>query len=404
MKKLFAIILALLLLTGCSWDHPTTDGQPFQNETASASGGSATASDGSGPVPSQTKTIHVEKTLEENLRVDLDLTIPGSDDDPGTYLAEMPPIDQDSINRFLEAQGDSVTEVTGESTFDGVYGYNANTKLGEIHWSRRSRENIRPYNTMSYCRKTEASVYPHYLQTLQYHDDDDSSFLSRFPEKDLPFMTLAQAEQKAIDALALLGIHDVVFARELCLDHEGMTAYVQSLGSRINDKEGGTSEDFSGVTFGEEVDAYTFTMIFEKDGVRTTRVHFVNTTLQYDGTEIRMTITADGIVDFIMNFPYNFGARLATEATRADPEAILAVVEAGAMDTLSPHERVIESMQLEYLHWQDGDRWILKPVWVVRTRTIDALTFYNGEKGDTVFFQMFDFATGEEITSGGEDM
>lgn len=74
------------------------------------------------------------------------------------------------------------------------------------------------------------------------------------------------------------------------------------------------------------------------------------------------------------------------------------------MDTLSPHERVIESMQLEYLHWQDGDRWILKPVWVVRTRTIDALSFYNGEKGDTVFFQMFDFATGEEITSGGEDM
>ena len=81
-------------------------------------------------------------------------------------------------------------------------------------------------------------------------------------------MTLAQAEQKAIDALALLGIHDVVFARELCLDHEGMTAYVQSLGSQINYKEGGTSEDFSGVTFGEEVDAYTFTMIFEKDGVR----------------------------------------------------------------------------------------------------------------------------------------
>ncbi|MBQ5467612.1 MAG: lipoprotein, partial [Oscillospiraceae bacterium] len=209
MKKLFAIILALLLLTGCSWDHPTTDGQPFQNETAPASGGSVTASDGSvtasdgsGPVPSQTKTIHVEKTLEENLRVDLDLTIPGSDDDPGTYLAEMPPIDQDSINRFLEAQGDSVTEVTGESTFDGVYRYNANTKLGEIHWSRRSRENIRPYNTMSYHR-TEASVYPHYLGSLQYWDDDDSSFLSRFPEKDLPFMTLAQAEQKAIDALAL---------------------------------------------------------------------------------------------------------------------------------------------------------------------------------------------------------
>ena len=28
----------------------------------------------------------------------------------------------------------------------------------------------------------------------------------------------------------------------------------------------------------------------------------------------------------------------------------------------------------------------------------------NGEKGDTVFFQMFGFATGEEITSGGEDM
>ena len=411
--RLTALLLALALLGGCTGGPAASQagpGKPAQsgNETAEpvqtgadqpAQTGNETAEPGqTGPV-----TTHIREDLGEGLTVDLELTVPAPDAQPKVYAAQFPVLDEETVADFWEALGRTETEVVPCEDWVGkkVYKSLSDTDGVLMYMYSVSDDHGNPVYELSYVEHTvhdyNFAVRDYNVNRFEYPEDNTAFYTE---ERDFSFMSCKDALAWAERLLQSLGISNVSLRESFYLDHTKLNEMLANESSAwyIEMNHG---QEFAKTGYDEADDAYVFHFDVTIDGIPVIADNFELTTLYYEAPSVHIKINRQGVYELWAMKPWQVGEALPTTGTLIDGNEILARVKTLAQNQLSACDRVIDTAALRYLPWQDGDRWILKPVWYVSILNRNAVTYHRSETdsylADTRTWYLFDAYTGEQI-------
>lgn len=411
--RLTALLLALALLGGCTGGPAASQagsGKPAQtgNETAEpvqtgadqpAQTGNETAEPGrTGPV-----TTHIREDLGEGLTVDLELTVPAPDAQPKVYTAQYPVLDEETVAAFWEALGRKETEVVPHEDWVGRKQYESHSDADDklSYKYSVSDDHGNPCYNLSYSKHTVhdySFAFRDYIVNRSEHPDDNTAFYTE--EMEFSFMSRKEALAWAERLLQSLGISNVSLRESYYLSHEKLN---EQLADEISAwyVEHYNAQEFAKTGYDEADDAYVFYFDVTIDGIPVLADCFELTTLFYEAPSVHININRQGVYELWAMKPWQAGEALPTTGKLIDGNEILARVKTLAQNQLSACERVIDRAALRYLPWQDGDRWILKPVWYVSILNRNAVTYYRSETesylADTRTWYLFDAYTGEQI-------
>lgn len=342
---------------------------------------------------------HLTEEVEEGLIIDVEVDSPGGDI-PKIYWAQLPQLDETVLNRFFEFIGDATANQIENDVKDGIHVYAANTaKDGYVvFWRSESDRNL-PVYALSYS----TPIYDTYGFAIRdYYGSDrsvssgDNTYLYTEP-KEFSFCSYEEAKQYAEEVLKTLGIGEPILAESLYLDHEIMGDYVQSEEAyEMLDVYGKT--ELVEMNWDASLDAYYFHFTVGKDGINAVSTTFSNATFMYAPTDFLLIYNASGLVALTVQSPWCFGAVAEEPDTMIAASTVVEKVKDVETDTLVPFDRLIDQTILQYLYEQNGDRWVLKPVWVVTVLNDDAMPLTNGAAEDTHSCYIFDAISGKEIS------
>ena len=387
-KTLGALALALLLaLPGCQ--HTPADSTAPQQTTAPASGLAET-------VP--TDPNHVYEQVQENLLIDAEIIAPPDGVTPKVYVGEMKTFTKEEIDAFLAWNGDGIAEVTRDDTQDQSHVYAGNCQSGSTFALEYSLNNLYPpiFSYVNYNLNERYMDYPIYSTQTSYETNTRHYITDLFVDpEDLSFATAEEAEAQVREGLATLNLGELKLNRTLYINHDRMA----QAGEMLQGDEWASEVKGNTVTYpqwddwDEGDDCYMFEFFSAADGIPMTYRFWDSGTVSYCPNSIVVWYTGDGIIDLQVTYPWRFDQVAEAPESIISAREALAVAKAKYTNIISSQNRIIESVNLAYVYRQDGDGWLLRPVWEVKIRlkATDTVPF------DTFQYVGVDAITGEEL-------
>ncbi len=355
-KRAAALGLALVLaLPGC---QKPDGGEGIQKETETSA-------------PSQevisTDPTHIFEEVKEDFLIDAEISGPPAGVVPKVYRGHYKGFSKEEIDAFLKQVGDGIAEVDSDGIEGKDYYYSGVCTDGGYFFSQMNADGSTTTSEFSYSKnKNEITGYPIYINQNDYDINKESrlSFLFEDPV-DLACGTAEEAEANVRAALSALGISDVVLNRTLYISHDRMEQADELMQTEEWNSVGkkGMDAQFQPKNWTEADDCYMFEFFCAVDGIPLSYQFWKRETTTYCGNNILAWYDASGVFSLQVDYPW-----VADEMVQ-EPEAVISAEEAlkvvqnkiGNVITNQNHE--LQSLTLRYLYRQDGDSWLLIPVW-----------------------------------------
>lgn len=419
MKKLLLAVLAVLLVFGAS-----ACGEQGPKPSQETQGTNPTnISEGMQEETEQTDPTHFYEEVQEGLVIDADVERPDLDFVPKVYEIELAVVSREQLDAFLAERGEKIETVEYDETNkkEGMSDFGCLTDKGSyvslhshiselymgcsLYYSTPSND---WYDSDYVFRYTydEAALSGWEKYGAEYGNFGNSSV--RFLEpKEFSFATAAEAEASVRQTLKELGMEDLILDQTFYLDHETMAqveadtmawvAEANAEGIVIGkpDEEGKQREYTPKESWTEEDDCYTFVYRGGADGMPMTRGGLRRETAFYSPTEVIVRVGTEGIC--LLQASQVWRVKEPVE----EPEEIipagqaLEVVKEKISDVVVEEDRGISRVALGYQYMQDGDRWVMRPVWEVtvvrKDIPVPPITY------DEYSYILIDAVTGKEI-------
>lgn len=355
MLKLFSVSLVLCLvinITGCA-------------ENTASSGGIAS-----------TDPTHFYEQVDEDFLIDAEVSAFPKGTIPKVYDGTMQSFTEEQINAFLAANHDAPVEWNSSEVVLTRY-YGASTLKGGSASASEATDIGKLFPaTFSYSLPQAYWWQQYHIYEGQQHYDTSSNyvFAHMFTEpRDFRFATAQEAEERVRAAVSELGFENMVLNRTLYVDHEILSEITPILQlPEMQPLKGGsniTKDDWT-----EADDGYIFEFFPTIDGVPMVYATLFYDTYTYCGASIDVWYQNNGIVYLsILDSCPTPGAVV------EEPERILSAAEALSTakekleNILTYKDIVITKVSAEYFYVHDGDRVLLRPVWVVYAEYADTL-------------------------------
>lgn len=315
---------------------------------------------------------HIYEEVQDNLLIDAEVNGPPEGVVPKVYAGEIKTFTQEEIDAFLAWNDDAIAEVTDDYSHDsGIHIYVASCQSGSKLVQESSTQERYP-TTFSYTNIERYSRYGRYMiyeNQWRYDQDSENCTAYMFTEPvDLPFATAQEAESEVRDALRLLGLDNLVLNRTLYLGHDrleetGRVLQDEKYKEYTKDGVYPVWDDWS-----EEHDCYMFEFFSAADGIPMTSRGWHSPTVSYGPNDIMVWYTPHGIVALSILYPWSFTEPVETPESIVSATDALNTAREKLVNTISSEERVIDRIELVYIYEQDGDGWLLRPMWEVAVR------------------------------------
>ena len=389
-----AALALLLALPGCG------SPQAEPSEPGETSGVQQEQETAPGSVPEAPEDpTHFYEEVQENLLIDAEVTGPPEGVVPKVYEGIMKSFTKEEIDAFLAWNGDAVAEITWDGEQDQSYVYSGTCRSGSIFGMDIGLNNDFPlgFSYVNWDKNERFSSYPIYSTETMYEQGPSNYIAELFTEpEDMSFATAEEAEAEVREALETLHLGELKLNRTLYVSHTRM----EQAGEVLQGEEwtrmgkGGSEVTYPQWDDWDETDdCYLFEFFSSADGIPMTHREWDGTTVSYCPNSIVVWYTGDGIVCLSVLYPWTFG-KIVEEPERivSAGDALLVAREKYA-NIISTQSRVIEKVELTYVYEQDGDGWVLRPVWevVIRQKASEMIPF------DTFSYVRVDAVTGEEM-------
>lgn len=391
------VALVVICTAGCSRNVGSHKNQTVSTvavvEDKSASETTSSNSD------SNESLQHFTETVNESFHIDAEAKEYPAEGTAGIYVGDPKRISKEEIQRFIDACGTKIASSQEINSSDMDY-YNGVCENGAVFYAEQDVHN-HPYSKFIYrndekCKFYQA--YPIYTGEEEYLTNTKYTVGWMFSEsKVLSFGTATEAEQRIRIALEALGLTDLKLLRTLYCDHQTLDSAMQRITTNEDYSPLGMTAENNGYpvkeTWSEEDDAYVFSFGFSVYGVPMSYRYFDSSrTAWYTGSEIVVWYTKDGIVNLVVNTPWQVGRTETSPAPIVSAQTALDVAKAKLECDLIKQDKRIEEIRLEYHYVQDWGRWLLMPVWAV------ACSSRSGPDTDRVYtFVYVDALTGNEL-------
>lgn len=344
---------------------------------------------------------HIFEEVKEDFLIDAEISGPPAGIVPKVYRGHYKGFSKEEVNAFLKQVGDGVAEVDSDGIEGKDYYYSGVCTGGGYFFSKRNADGSTTTSEFSYSKnKNKVDGYPIYINQNDYNIDRKSRLAFLFEEPvDLACGTAEEAEENIRAALSTLGISDVVLNRTLYISHDRMEQADELMQTEEWNSAGkkGMDTQFQAKNWTEADDCYMFEFFCAVDGIPLSYQFWKRDTTTYCGNNILVWYDASGIFSLQVDYPW-----VADEVVQ-EPEAVISAEEAlkvvqnkiGNVITNQNHE--LQNLTLRYLYRQDGDNWLLIPVWeaVIHQTPKDADSWMV----DGCTYVIVDAITGKEIVS-----
>ena len=205
----------------------------------------------------------------------------------------------------------------------------------------------------------------------------------------MSFATAQEAETEVREALATLHLGELYLNRTLYVSHERMAQAGEELQSEkwTHEVKGRTAQ------YPQRDDCYMFEFFCAADGIPLACRGEKSNTVSYCPNSIVVWYTKDGIIDLEVIYPVTFVQVVEEPEQFISAGEALEVAKNKFVNILATQKRTIERVELVYVYWQDGTRWLLRPMWevTVRQAATETVSF------DTLRFVRVDAMTGDEM-------
>lgn len=305
---------------------------------------------------------------------------------------------KEEIDDFLAWNGDAVSEVTQDGLQGNEMVYAGTCRSGSTFGQGSSEEGLYPsiFSYVNQERYERYNAYPIYSTQLMYEENEEHLITYLFTEpKDLSFATAQEAETEVREALATLHLGELYLNRTLYVSHERMAQAGEELQSEkwTHEVKGRTAQYPQRDDWAEEDDCYMFEFFCAADGIPLACRGEKSNTVSYCPNSIVVWYTKDGIIDLEVIYPVTFVQVVEEPEQFISAGEALEVAKNKFVNILATQKRTIERVELVYVYWQDGTRWLLRPMWevTVRQAATETVSF------DTLRFVRVDAMTGDEM-------
>ena len=346
----------------------------------------------------QTDPTNFYEEVQEDLLIDAEVKGTASGAKPKVYLGEMKVFTKEEIDDFLAWNGDAVSEVTQDGLQGNEMVYAGTCRSGSTFGQGSSEEGLYPsiFSYVNQERYERYNAYPIYSTQLMYEENEEHLITYLFTEpKDLSFATAQEAETEVREALATLHLGELYLNRTLYVSHERMAQAGEELQSEkwTHEVKGRTAQYPQRDDWAEEDDCYMFEFFCAADGIPLACRGEKSNTVSYCPNSIVVWYTKDGIIDLEVIYPVTFVQVVEEPEQFISAGEALEVAKNKFVNILATQKRTIERVELVYVYWQDGTRWLLRPMWevTVRQAATETVSF------DTLRFVRVDAMTGDEM-------
>lgn len=351
-----ALVLALgLVLPGCQKPEPGGDAQKLPE--ASASREEAAATD----------PTHIYGEVKEDFLIDAEVSGPPAGVVPKVYRGHYKTFSKEEIDTFLNLVEDGIAEVLVDGIERKDYYYSGTCTSGGKFAAQANADGTTTTANFSYIREENKFFeYPIYYGQEDYDSCKSDRLAHLFEEPtDLACGSAAEAEGAVREALAALGLPDVVLNRTLYISHDRMAEADELM----------QTEEWGGVVKGEEIsqfqegtwteadDCYLFEFFSGVEGIPMTYQSWKRETTTYCGNEILVWYDAGGVLSLQVEYPWVADEVAEEPETAVSAEEALQVVQNKIGNVITGQNQELQSLSLRYLYRQDGDTWLLIPIW-----------------------------------------
>lgn len=291
---------------------------------------------------------------------------------PNIYYGHHLKISHDDIDAFLANIGDSVDVVTQDEVFDVLFRYQCNCISGSTISYETDADGYYPHCMFIYNNR-EASFwyveYPIYPGQNLYDEQFGRYVTASFTEPcELSIGSASDAETEVRQALAALGLRELILNRTLYLSHDRM----EQLGEYLQEEEWKQIEsaeyaDKDSWTTAD--DGYYFEFFVTIDGLPLLWKDYETDTFLYAGTSVQVWYNAQGIVRLIISYPWAADEVIEKSVAICTAQEALNIAVSKLSNIITSDQRIITDITLVYMYFQNDDAWILKPVWDIRYQT-----------------------------------
>ena len=401
-SQIGALLLAAACLAGCASTKPAAPTNPPQTQAVTASDAASIPAQ----IPTETAAIaeptHVEEVIDENFSIDADIVGAPENGMAGVYTASPARLTKERIQEFVRACGNDVTS-SKESDDGSMAYYTGECTNGYTLTNMHGIEGVNnhPYAEFQYsdtARHRTYYDYPIYVGEEDYVTNPDYSVGWMFTEpKEFAFASEQTAKQAARDALAVLGLTDLMLLRTLYIDHNTMAEAGKLLATDERFAPIMGEEENNGYKlrddWSEEEDAYMFSFAISVDGVPMSYLYDSNgATAAYCGSEVIVWYTKYGITSLHVYTPWVIQGEKSAPEQLVSAQTALEVVKEKYRYDLYRTDKKVEELRLVYRYVQDRSQWLLRPTWAAR------VSFSYADPGVRFCeFMYVDALTGKEL-------
>jgi hypothetical protein len=336
------------------------------------------------------------------LLIDAEVKGTASGAKPKVYLGEMKVFTKEEIDDFLAWNGDAVSEVTQDGLQGNEMVYAGTCRSGSTFGQGSSEEGLYP-SIFSYVNQEhyeQYNAYPIYSTQLMYEENGEHLITYLFTEpEDLSFATAQEAETEVREALATLHLGELYLNRTLYVSHERMAQAGEELQSEkwTHEVKGRTVQYPQRDDWAEEDDCYMFEFFCGVDGMPLSYQNWKRETTTYCGNDIQVWYDANGILSLQVDYPWVADEAIEEPDQVISAEEALLVVQNKIGNVITDQNQELQSLTLRYLYRQDGDAWLLIPVWeaVIHQASKDPDSWVP----ESCTYVTVDAITGKEIVS-----
>ena len=389
-KQAAALSLAVLMaLPGCQTPDPGTSGSGTSDPSAQQVEAAAT------------DPTHIYEEVGGNFLIDAEISGPPEGVVPKVYRGHYKSFSKEEVDAFLEQVGDSVAEIRSDGIEGKDYCYSGACTSGGSFSTCANADGTTMTSDFSYNRrKNKIYEYPIYINQDDYNDSKEIRLAYLFEEPtDMACGTAAEAEEAIRMALSALGLSDIVLNRTLYISHDRMAQADELMQTEewSGSVKGGEMSQFQGNDWSEADDCYMFEFFCGVDGIPLSYQSWKRETATYCGNYITAWYDADGLLSVGVYYPW-VADEVAEEPDQViSAEEALQVVQNKIGNVITGQNQELQSLTLRYLYRQDGDAWLLIPVWeaVIHQASKDPDSWVP----ESCTYVTVDAITGKEIVS-----
>ena len=389
-KQVAALSLAVLMaLPGCQTPDPGTSGSGTSDPSAQQVEAAAT------------DPTHIYEEVGESFLIDAEVSGPPEGVVPKVYRGHYKSFSKEEVDAFLEQVGDSVAEIRSDGIEGKDYCYSGACTSGGSFSTHANADGTTTTSDFSYNRiKNKIDEYPIYIDQDDYNDSKEIRLAYLFEEPtDMACGTAAEAEEAIRMALSALGLSDIVLNRTLYISHDRMVQADELMQTEewSGSVKGGEISQFQGNDWSEADDCYMFEFFCGIDGIPLSYQSWKRETTTYCGNYITAWYDTDGLLSVGVYYPW-VADEVAEEPDQViSAEEALQVVQNKIGNVITGQNQELQSLTLRYLYRQDGDAWLLIPVWeaVIHQASKDPDSWVP----ESCTYVTVDAITGKEIVS-----